>query len=323
VNKHPLADYVRILARGKNASRNMTQKEAYFTMSEMLKGNHEPEQLGAIFMLLRVLEETSDEVAGFAQAINAYWPEGAESFDLVWSSYAGKRRQPMWWVLAALLLTQMGYRILVHGTLSHTEGRIYAHEVFTELGLPSLTRDSIDGFSGVLAYLPCAEIHPALQQWLQLKSVLGVRSPINTVLKTINPEGAVSVQGIFHPSYRPTHAQAAATCGERAVVIKGEGGEFEVNAERKCTASLVINGEIKEIVIPNTQSHYEDKADSIDSQWLIDVWSGATTSEYAEAAVIRTAALALCAIRQTDDIDTLLTECQSAWNSRNKTCLGV
>ncbi len=72
MNKHPLADHVRILARGKHASRNMTVEEAEYTMSMFLKGECEPEQIGAVFMLLRVLEETSDEIAGFAKAINAY-----------------------------------------------------------------------------------------------------------------------------------------------------------------------------------------------------------------------------------------------------------
>ncbi|MDQ4426294.1 MAG: glycosyl transferase, partial [Thalassolituus sp.] len=143
MTQHALADYVRILARGKNASRNMTSEEAQFTMSEMLAGRYEDVQLGAIFMLLRVLEETPDEIAGFASAINGYWPEPAGHFDLVWSSYAGKRRQPMWWVLSALLLTQMGHRILVHGTLAHTPGRVYAHEVFRKLGLPEVTRESL------------------------------------------------------------------------------------------------------------------------------------------------------------------------------------
>ena len=56
MTQHALADYVRILARGKNASRNMTSEEAQFTMSEMLAGRYEDVQLGAIFMLLRVLE---------------------------------------------------------------------------------------------------------------------------------------------------------------------------------------------------------------------------------------------------------------------------
>lgn len=317
MNKHALADHVRILARGKNASRNMTLEEAEFTMSEMLKGNYEPEQLGAVFMLLRVLEESPAEIAGFAKAINAYWPDAASGYDLVWGSYAGKRRQPMWWVLSAKLLTAMGYRILIHGTLAHTEGRIYAYETCSALGIPSLTRkdlDSQESESSIppLAYLPCSEIHPTLQKWLGLKAILGVRSPINTVLKAIAPEGTPSVQGIFHPTYRALHAQAAEHNGETAVIIKGEGGEFEVNPERKCVASYHLNAELGSFEIPNIQSHYQDKPSGIDPTILEDFWSGKLNSEYGQKAVIHTAALALCAIKQSTDLDSAIRECEQA-----------
>ncbi|MDO6750052.1 glycosyl transferase, partial [Gilvimarinus sp. 1_MG-2023] len=78
---------VRILARGKNASRSMTFHEARFTMGELIAGRFEPEQLGAILMLLRVKEETAEELAGFAAAINDQWPAStadSPAYDLVW-----------------------------------------------------------------------------------------------------------------------------------------------------------------------------------------------------------------------------------------------
>jgi len=318
VTSHPLSEYVRILARGKNASRNMTLDEAKYTMTHFLSGDAEPEQIGAVFMLLRVLEESPEEIAGFAQAINQYWPDGARDYDLIWSSYAGKRRQPMWWVLSALLLREMGYHILVHGTLSHTEGRVYAHEVFKELGLPEVTARDLNASSSPLAYLPCSEIHPTLQSWLGLKKILGVRSPINTVLKTISPHGVPSVQGIFHPNYRNTHTQAALLNDESCVVIKGEGGEFEVNPERTCTAGALLHGEQQDIVIPNKQSHYDDKAASPATSHLIAFWRGELQSGYAREAVLNTAALALCAIRGNKDYTAALELCKKAFDSRDK-----
>lgn len=322
MTQHPLADYVRILARGKNASRNMTAEEAEFTMREMLAGRYEDCQLGAIFMLLRVLEETPDEISGFAKAINEYWPAGTEQFDLVWSSYAGKRRQPMWWILSALLLSQMGYRILVHGTLAHTEGRVYAHEVFSELGLPTVNRESVATSVSGLVYLPCSEIHPSLQQWLGLKKVLGVRSPINTVLKTIAPAGTPSVQGIFHPDYRTTHSVAAELSQETAVIIKGEGGEFEVNPERACQVALVVEGETAQLRIANDVSHYDDKPVSPNTEHLLKLWQGHEHSQYGHDAVLRTAALGLCAILKRTDYVTALAECSAAWSGRDTALLG-
>ncbi|KZZ50636.1 hypothetical protein A3759_16695 [Thalassolituus sp. HI0120] len=315
MEKHDLAEYVRILARGKNASRHMTLEEAHYTMSNMLKGNYRPEQLGAIFMLMRVLEENAEEIAGFAKAINEYFPAELEA-DLIWASYAGKRRQPFWSLLSALLLSEMGYKILFHGSLSHTEGRVYLHEVFEQFGLPQLkTTDEFSQFN--IAYLPCSAINPRLQDWLLLKSVLGVRSPINTVLKTISPDNIPSVQGIFHPNYRALHCDAARQLGHDALVIKGEGGEFEVNPERKCVAMYNFNGEQGEISIANDQSLFEDKPNDPSPQHLLNFWRGEMKSNYANQAVLKTAALALCAIEKNSDYFSALTRCEQAWQQRN------
>ncbi|WP_430462537.1 glycosyl transferase family protein [Thalassolituus sp. LLYu03] len=312
---HPLADYVRILARGRNGSRSMTQEEAFFTMKAMLNGDALPEQIGAIFMLMRVKEESPEELAGFAAAINQCWPDGLNA-DLVWPTYAGKRRQPFWCFLSMLLLKQMGYRILVHGTEAHTEGRQYLHEVFGHFQLPVLGCAQDFNDSDGLAYLPCSRLNPVLQEWLSLKSVLGVRSPINTVMKTISPESIPSVQGVFHPNYAEVHTAAAALNGKNCVVIKGEGGEFEVNPERECVARYQLNGQIQEVRIPNLASHYAGKAQEVSCEWLASVWNGQETNEYAQDAIVDTAALALLAIRGEGDFEALRLECRNAWLER-------
>lgn len=317
---HPLSEYVRILARGRNGSRSMTREEALFTMRTMLAGDARPEQTGAIFMLMRVKEESPEELAGFAAAINELWPDNLNA-DLIWPTYAGKRRQPFWCFLSMLLLHSMGYRILVHGTEAHTEGRLYLHEVFSTFNLPLLNSAAAFNDSEGLAYLPCAAINPLLQEWLGLKSVLGVRSPINTVMKTISPEGIPSVQGVFHPNYAEVHTQAAAINGSNCLVIKGEGGEFEVNPERECIARLCIDGEESVIRIPNLASHYQDKAQGVGTEWLTGLWRGEADNPYAEEAVVDTAALALALIRKTDDFLTTRAECRTAWDSRDKELL--
>lgn len=327
-DKHPLADYVRILARGKNASRSMTREEALFTMEQLLSDDCRPEQLGAILMLLRVKEETAEELAGFAAAIDQNWPQDSINVDLVWPSYAGKRRQPFWCLLSALLLEQLGYKVLFHGSLAHTEGRVYLHEVFSQLGLTEfnttadLLRQADRGMPAI-SYLPCQALNPKLQDWLGLKAILGVRSPINTVLKTIAPCGIPSVQGIFHPNYANIHVGAAELNASDMLVIKGEGGEFEVNPERTCQAQYHLNGTRGELVLPNEQSHYADKPAGISTQLLLDCWQGKLESEYAREAVIRTTALALVAIRkQPEQLHTYLEESRQAWAQRDLSRLG-
>jgi len=319
VSHHPLADYVRILARGKNASRSMSFDEARFTMQSMLRGDYLPEQLGAILMLLRVKEESPEEVAGFAAAINEYWPADVQA-DLIWASYAGKRRQPFWCLLSALLLSQMGYRILFHGSEAHTEGRLYLHELFSELQWPVVRDLNELQQSAPLRYLPCRVLHPELQRWLLLKSILGVRSPINTVLKTIAPPGIASVQGVFHPNYAAAHQQAAAINGQTAVIIKGEGGEFEVNPERRCEAYCQLPQGPAQLELLHQQSHYEDKGGLDGLAALQRVWRNEEQHAYATEAIIGTAALALCAIRGNADLSLALADCRQAWEQRDTRC---
>ncbi len=312
---HPLAEYVRILARGKNGSRSMTFAEAEQVMQGMLSGNALPEQVGAIFMLLRVKEETAEELGGFAAAINRLWPQQIEA-DLVWPSYAGKRRQPFWCFLSMLLLTRLGKRIIAHGTEAHTEGRLYLHEVFEAFSLPVIRDLNELSHSQPLMYLPCATLNPVLQQWLGLKAILGVRSPINTVMKTIAPAGIPSVQGIFHPNYAQVHAGAAALNQRDCIVIKGEGGEFEVNPERDCRALLSFDGQPHQLTVPKLASHIADKAGDISIRWLCDLWNGDVSNEYAEQAVLNTAALALCAAEKSTDFNAAQTRCRQAWQQR-------
>ena len=71
--EHPFAPYLRILGKGKNGSRGLTLDEAFESMTMVLEDQVTPEQLGAFLMLLRVKEETPQEVAGFVRAIRNFY----------------------------------------------------------------------------------------------------------------------------------------------------------------------------------------------------------------------------------------------------------
>ena len=62
--EHPFAEYIRIIGKGKKGSRPLTQDEAYLSMKMIMANEVHPIQLGAFLMLLRVKEETPEELAG-------------------------------------------------------------------------------------------------------------------------------------------------------------------------------------------------------------------------------------------------------------------
>ena len=89
---HPFARFIAILGRGKSLTRSLTLAEAEEAMTMILAGQARPEQIGAFLMLLRVKEETGEEIAGFVRAVRAALPKPTIRADLDWPSYAGKRR---------------------------------------------------------------------------------------------------------------------------------------------------------------------------------------------------------------------------------------
>ena len=121
--EHPFAQYVRILGKGKTGSRSLNETEAKQAMGMILRGDVEDVQLGAFLMLLRVKEESHEELAGFVKAARDDISAPAIAVDIDWASYAGKRRQLPWYLLAALALADSGLRVFMHGAALQQTGR--------------------------------------------------------------------------------------------------------------------------------------------------------------------------------------------------------
>ena len=127
--EHPFAQYIRIIGKGKTGARSLTYDEAYQAFSMILKNEVLDVQLGAFLMLLRVKEESVDELAGFVQATRDQLNFQPLDVDLDWSSYAGKRKHYPWFLLAALTLAKHGYKIVMHGAQRGYKKRVRGTEV--------------------------------------------------------------------------------------------------------------------------------------------------------------------------------------------------
>lgn len=321
--EHPFAEYVRILGKGKNGSRPLTEQEAFTAMRMILKGEVEPVQLGAFLMLMRVKEESPDEVAGFVRAArdSIDIPADAPQVDLDWSSYAGKRRHLPWFILSTLLLAENGTTVFMHGAGGHTNGRIYTRDVLEALGIApcrsiaeACDRMRVDRF----AYLDIEYLSPNLYNIIELRPLMGLRSPVHTVARSINPFRAPYVmQGIFHPGYRPVHQEAALLLGEANVaVIKGEGGEIECNPDGPCLVQRVRNGQLEEEEWPAMFKQRHVKDEHLDVRRLAQLWRGEIDDEYAIGAVIGTAAIALQLMGKAETPADALAMARAQWDQR-------
>jgi anthranilate phosphoribosyltransferase len=321
--EHPFAQYVRILGKGKNGSRPLTQEEAYSAMRMIMAGEVEPVQLGAFMMLMRVKEETREELAGFIQAARDSFqlPAGLVAVDLDWSSYAGKRRHLPWFLLSALLLAENGIKVFMHGTRGHTNGRIYTQDVLSYLGLDyakSFEEAAEQMKQQNFSYLPLEYLCPKLHEIIELRPLMGLRSPVHTLARMLNPFNAPYViQGIFHPGYRPVHQEAALLLNyPHLAVIKGEGGEIERNPDMECLVQSVHNGELSDETWPPLfkQRHVKDEA--LEPQRLSAVWRGEVEDEFAQGSVVGTVAIALKLMEKATSIDEAHKMAEDMWSHR-------
>ncbi len=298
---HPFARFIAILGRGRTKQRHLTFKEAREAMSMILRRETEPEQTGAFLMLLRLKEESADEIAGFAQAVRDViadrLPAAAPKPEFDIPSYAGKRRQLPWYLLSALALAATGRRIFMHGAEGHTEGRLYIGEVLAALGYPvpdnwAAAFDLLEKVN--FAYLPLSAWQPRLEELMRLKPILGLRSPVNTFPRLVNPLGApVMINGIFHRGFLETHMGAAQRLGQkRFAVFRGEGGEPERRVGKTCeVARLADDHEYRDFWPAMLEEPRVPAEAELDPRILSEVWSGTRSHAYGEATVVGTLAV--------------------------------
>lgn len=321
--EHPFAPFVRILGKGKTGSRSLNYEEAYQAFQLILQDQVLDVQLGAFLMLLRVKEESVDELHGFVQATKDQLQFPNLQVDLDWPSYAGKRKHYPWFVLAALTLAHHGYRIVMHGESGHTINRIYTEQVIEYLGYP-ICHDHKCVEAALsqkrFAYIPLSFISPKLSEMIQLRNIMGLRSPVHTLARLINPyQASATLQAIFHPAYRSSHQQAAYQLGyQNSAVIKGEGGEFERNPDAKTLICGIRDGVLYEHELPKLTKNRSPIEEQLDLDVFKAVWEGQQQHEYGETAVIETMGIALYTMKICDDFEQAMQHAKVLWQDRLK-----
>ena len=319
--EHPFAQFVRIIGKGKNGARSLTYDEAYQAFSMILKNEVLDVQLGAFLMLLRVKEESVDELTGFVQATKDQLNFQPLEVDLDWSSYAGKRKHFPWFLLAALTLAKHGYKVVMHGASGHTINRIYTEQVLEFLDFDICqneqdVRKQLEQHN--FAYLPLDVISPILSDLISLRNIMGLRSPIHTLARLINPFNAkATLQAIFHPAYRSSHQRAAFQLGyKNSAVIKGEGGEFERNPDAKTLICGIKDGEMYEHELPKLTDNRSPIEEELDLNIFKAVWEGKQSHEYGEIAVVETMGIALNTMGACTNFEDAMLKAKKLWETR-------
>jgi anthranilate phosphoribosyltransferase len=291
----------------------------------VMRGEADPRQVGAFLMLLRFRGEDADEIAGMVEATKALTGSAWTGLrvDLDWPSYgSGRTRGAPWFLLSALALARAGAAVLMHGSNEHSSG-ISVEAGVRALGLqPASGCDSASASlrSDRFAYLPLASLAPEVDALLQMRRLFGLRSPVNTVARLLNPADAVAgVDGVFHPPYLAVHLGVAERLARpRLFVLKGGGGEAERVPLKSATGWLWDNTKGRlELVLPARPDLSPLTPASDTPALLASVWRGEVAPPTVIATVTATIGLGLLALGWAETAEAADQDAERIWRDRS------
>jgi len=172
-------------------------------------------------------------------------------------------------------------------------------------------------------YTPVECFAPEIKTLMGYRDELGLRSPIHTLARMMNPFNArLSVHGVFHKGYDDIHQQAATRLGDpMTAAFCGDGGEAEVRVDRKTEIKMVENSdnqassEMWSFFLPKIFFDSDPTEKCIDPSVLMAVWKGQVTHDYGKITTIQTIAMVLMALEHLT-LEEATEQATKLWNAR-------
>ncbi|MEN9843004.1 MAG: hypothetical protein RLZZ612_833 [Pseudomonadota bacterium] len=246
-----ISNYLKEIGRGKDGARSLNRAQAADLLGHILDGQVSDLEIGAFCIAMRVKGETPEEMAGFLDALQqrlALVPPAASSKPtLVLPSYNGARKLPVLTPLLALLLTQAGWPVLIHGCDTEDK-RISTEKVLLALGIEALD-DTKKAANSQLAFVPTGVLLPSLQHLLNVRRVIGLRNPAHSLVKLMRPVAgpAVLVTSYTHPEYLHSMSATLSQVGTTALLLRGTEGEAVADARRCPAMDAIWQGHIERV----------------------------------------------------------------------------
>ncbi len=244
-------DYRRIIkeiGRGKNHARDLDRDTAYELYKHILNGDVPDLELGAVLMALRIKGEGEGELRGFYDAMQQQTirltPPAGRPMPVVIPTYNGARKQANLTPLLAILLSQLGFPVVVHG-ISEDPTRVISETIFELLGIEA-TRSAGQAQAKLEShhplFLPIGTLCPPMEKLLALRWRMGVRSSAHSLAKLATPFApaqALRLASVSHPEYVTKVAQFFTLTQGRALLMHGTEGEVYANPQRCPQISLI------------------------------------------------------------------------------------
>ena len=218
-------------------------------MSEIMRGDATPAQIGGFLVALRLKGETADEIAGCAEAMRDHvLPVHPRRDDLV--DTAGTVNIS---TAAAIVAAAAGAGVAKHGNRAVSSASGSA-DVLEALGLkleqpPERIAQSIDELGFGFMFAPSH--HPAMKHAAPVRRELAARTVFNVLGPLTNPAGArAQVIGVYAKPLVRTIAEVLAQLGaRRAFVVHGAYGIDELSPAGPNDVCEVVDGDVHGRVI--------------------------------------------------------------------------
>lgn len=242
------------------ANQNLTEKEAYFFMNGIMRGEATEAQIGAFLVGLRMKGETIEEITGCAKAMR----DNAKHVNLI-SDYAidtcgtggdgGKTFNIS--TASAIIASAGGVKVAKHGNRA-VSSQSGSADVLAELGIninvnPGVAASLIEEKG--MAFLFAQSYHSAMKNAAMPRREIGTRTIFNILGPLTNPAFVQGqILGIFSKELTNPLAQVLGNLGsERALVVHGEDGLDEIT-----TTSFTYVSELKEGIVTDYKIYPED-----------------------------------------------------------------
>jgi anthranilate phosphoribosyltransferase len=240
-----IAQYIKVIGRGKDGARALTRAQAADLFGQVLDGTVTDLEIGGFCLAMRIKGETAEEMAGFLDATyqRLHQLPATDRPAVVLPSYNGARKLPVLTPLLALLLAREGLPVLVHGTATEAS-RVFVADVLAALDIaPLRTVQAL--VKGQVLFAPTELLCPGLKRLLDVRRAVGLRNPAHSLVKIMNPcQGkALVVSSYTHPEYAVSMAHTFELIQANALLLRGTEGEVVADARRMPQMDAFIAGQ--------------------------------------------------------------------------------
>jgi anthranilate phosphoribosyltransferase len=231
---------------------DLTRAEARDVMNVVMQGEATPAQIGAFLVALRIKGETSEEIAGCAEAMREHAvrvrPRRSDLVDTAGTGGDGARTFNIS-TAAAIVASAAGAGVAKHGNRAVSSASGSA-DVLEALGFdlelpPERVARSIDELGFGFLFAPMH--HPAMRNAAPVRRELATRTVFNVLGPLTNPAGArAQVLGVYSAELVPTIADVlVALDARRAFVVHGAGGIDELSPAGPNLVCEVVEGTVR------------------------------------------------------------------------------